>query len=177
MLGPNGEATGQEERDVISFNFRPPAATFTFGDVSENQRKLAEIMEAIANRFNDFNYRGSGWQLADCLYFELDIGQCLSMQGSCSLHPINSDSKGGIQVLQEQGGSHFGHRCFYHAIASVLMSYNQKGKAKAETELALERFIRENVNEVAASPVAMNKVKIVMLVLWTLYAVFAHIFF
>ena len=154
---------GREESEVITHNLRPPSATFSYGATDTNIRKMAHMFEDISSRFNDFNYRGSGWVLADCLFFDVSVGQCLSLQGSCSIHPIKSDSKGKVIVIANGDEGTTDHRCFYHALASFFLTWRKKelmfdDNPLCHTHAELERFVRDNVVEAAETPVALGKV-------------------
>lgn len=157
---------GAEEREVITYNIRPTSRVYTFGDHEANERRLADSFGEIGERFGDFNHRGSGWILVDCLYLDVDVGQCLSMQGSCSIHRVRSQNDR-VWVAREDSsqpdGGDFGHRCFFHAVASVLLTNRKKDAGVADnqqhTELELETFVREHIHETVEAPVPLKRVK------------------
>ena len=158
------DALGAEEIEVITFNIRPTSRVFMFGDHEANTRRLGNTFSEIGERFADFNHRGSGWILADCLYLDVDVGQCLSMQGSCSIHVVSSDSSK-VWVTRDvegQAGGDYGHRCFYHAIASFMLTNEKEAKnlpdPRSHSEHELEAYVREHINEEVEAPVQLKKV-------------------
>lgn len=162
--GTEQDALGAEEREVMTYNIRPASRVYMFGDHSANKRRLANTFSEISERFGDFNHRGSGWILVDCLYLDVDVGQCLAMQGSCSIHTVQS---GGSKVwirrdAEGHGGGDYGHRCFYHAVACFLLTNEKEDKGhpdpKSHTEDELEEYVRKNINEEVATPVPLKKI-------------------
>ena len=164
--GAGQDGIGAEEKEVMTYNIRPTSRVYMFGDHDGNERRMSNTFSEIGERFGDFNHRGSGWILVDCLYLDVDVGQCLSMQGSCSIHRINSN-RDRVWVVREkpEGGTQgdFGHRCFYHAVAAFLLT-NRKTELnlpdpQSHTEDELEQFVIHNINEAVHSPVPLKRVK------------------
>lgn len=164
--GAEEDALGAEESEVITYNIRPASRVYMFGDADGNERRMSNSFAEVGERFGDFNHRGSGWILVDCLYLDVDVGQCLSMQGSCSIHQINSE-RDKVWVLREKADGScqgdFGHRCFYHAVAAFLLT-NQKTEMnqpdpQSHTEVELEQFVLNNIKEAVPAPVPLKRVK------------------
>ena len=162
--GTEQDGMGVEEQEVITYNIRPVSRVVMFGDHSANKRRLGNMFAEIGERFGDFNHRGSGWILVDCLYLDVDVGQCLAMQGSCSVHTVNSGHSK-VWVSRDAdgvGGGDYGHRCFYHAVACFLLA-NEKGDRgdpdpRAHSEDELEAYVRANIKEAVQTPVPLKKV-------------------
>ena len=162
--GTEQDGFGIEEREVMTYNIRPTSRVYMYGDQGANRRRLADSFAEIGERFGDFNHRGSGWILVDCLYFDVDVGQCLSMQGSCSIHSLSSKD-GVVWVNKEGQGDNrgdFGNRCFYHAVACFLLTNHKRNAGNLfpmqHTEAELEMFVRSHINEVVPTPVPLSKV-------------------
>ena len=154
---------GQEEKEVITYNITPKAKRFMFGVKEHTRQKLTDLFSQISERFNDFNHRGSGWVLADCLYLDINVGQCLSLQGSCSIHKVKNNGEK-ITVLEDQQeyASVTDHRCFYHGIANVLLANEKRAKGYDKPENTtvqeMELFIERNIHETVKGPVSIDQV-------------------
>lgn len=155
---------GAEEIDILTYNFRPNAEQLMFGDDQTNSARLAKMFTSITERFHDFQYRGSGWNLAECGYLEVSIGQCLSMQGSCSVHSIQHMPDGSLKVLPDRKEDEcLGNRCFYHALASFLLTKEKTDRLiedpSRHSVVELEEYLALNVKEPVPAPVPLKKVR------------------
>ena len=118
------EPLGLEEKEVITVNFRAVARRFMFGDANTNDEKITTMMGELSRRYDEFVNRGSGWRLVDCLFIDVDVGECHSLRGGCSLHELVVQKVGDTLPLMNSTNlcaEEFGQRCFYHAVAAHLM--------------------------------------------------------
>lgn len=166
------EPLGAEDSDVMTHNIRPFARKMMFGNPSSNRKQLVSMFEEVSNRFNDFNRRGSGWILADCLYLDVDVGQCRALQGSCSLHLVEKKQRGPLKVVEgtsdhllrdDYDDDHeFGHRCFYHAVAGFFLYQTKIRRGDAEptkhSPQELEEYVASNINTTVPSPVTVSSI-------------------
>lgn len=128
---------------------------------SHLSQKLANMLGEMSGRFNDFNNHGSGWVLADCLYLDLNVGQCVALAGSCSTHRVSSNKSGKLIINEEpreENHPDIGIRCFFHAVATYFLHRNSEWCERDFSLSELESFVKANLNETIESPVSIDSI-------------------
>lgn len=148
----------REEKEVMTFSITTNARVFMFGAKGDNEEKLANAFEDISNRYNDFASHGSGWALCDCLFFDVRIGQCMSLTGGCFQHDFKIDKYGKVSICESHetdGASSI--RCFFSSIARYFL---RKKYPKRMTFSASEcdAFAEEHFVENISAPVNVDKI-------------------
>ena len=145
---------GAEGIEVITTQLR--SKTNTFMRFENADAKIGQMLAQITKSFEDFQQNGSGWVIVDCIKFDVEIGQCLSLSGSggCEVHQLNCRTK---KIVEEKldPREKEDSRCFYTAIANFFC--NQK-TGNGGTKSDLEVFIAENICENIQAPVPVSKI-------------------
>ena len=145
---------GEEGTEVITMNLRSKTHTLMSENRAELTSTMLEMHEHIVNTFDDFVENGSGWVLVDCIHFDIEIGQCAALGGSCQMHSVEYKKN---KIVIDRGeknkkvGEMDGNRCFFLAIASHFLP-----EEKCVNDL--ERFIASEICENVISPVPVSKI-------------------
>lgn len=125
----------------------------------EERQQMDEMEEQVTENLDTFNSNGSGWVIGDILSFDVQINECLPLQGACSSHDVVYKPKSGIIVTHGDASQSNvqlgGERCFYRAVAKALMS--EEGQSRP-TERDLEEYIKNNICENVPTPVNVKDI-------------------
>ena len=144
------ETLGIEGEEMITMNLRSAFKVMNSVAPEQMREHVVSMYDKIITVFDDFVENGSGWVLADCLFFDIEFAECAPLGGSCSLHKAVYKAKG-VQIKESERKEVMdGERCFYQAIAAFFT-----GK---EDVCSLEVFIKEQVSETISTPVQLGKI-------------------
>ena len=168
---------GLEGTEVITMNFRTETHQFMRG--TNIKQQSADMMQRIINTFEDFVHNGSGWVLVDCISYDVEIGQCLALSGSCCDdgmphtvmyrkgrividHPIGGKPPPPPTAATVGGGGGDGdntssHRCFYIGVASYFLTQRAVTIANP-TAMQLEHFVADNLHDTSRSPMPVASI-------------------
>jgi hypothetical protein len=138
------KATGDDTEEEYEIKLRAPSATLhNEADVKHFIRASKQI---IAQRIDDFLQNGSGWQLQEVLYCDIELGQCGALNGACSalsVRYLKDLDKIPISDLS-------GQECFFESVAFHF---------RRTTNLtALRRFIKKKMVCKIRAPVAVRDI-------------------
>ena len=97
-------------------------------------------------RIDDFINNGSGWQMDEILFTDIQLGQCAPLNASCNLLSITHPKS--LKKIKYSGEM---KRCFLEAVA-----YHFTGK---KNKKALDKFIKRNIIVTVPMPMEVKKIK------------------
>lgn len=123
----------------------------------QEQQQVAEMLDQINHNLDAFVHNGSGWVVSDMLAMDLQVMQCQSLAGSCTLHSVTYQRKMGIVVKHQDDRSplHDGDRCFYRAVGKALL--HNLGE-HFPTEQRIEEFVHAEICENVSTPVDIKDI-------------------
>ncbi len=149
----DGGVDGREGDEVITMVLRSKQNTLNTMDFPHFRESIISMHQHIITTFDDFVENGSGWVLVDCLSFDVGVGQCASLSGSCDLHAVVYKKQSvDVTTPQELSCSQDGQRCFYLAIAAYFLP------DKKACKMSLESFVAAQICEVLRAPVELSKI-------------------
>ena len=154
------DAIRREGKESIQMNFRSDTSQFTLHAWQANEDTLVKMFQTIAGKVDQFVHYGSGWIISDALYLDVEVGECLPLAGSCSLHKVRR-KKQKLETYdvhpqldeKEEEEEQEDHQCFWHAIAAHFLSKKEPSVEE------LESFVKDNIIVTVKSPVEVDKIK------------------
>ena len=123
--------------------------TMTYEELDE---RISSMLMKIEAHFDDFLQNGSGFVLTESLYFEVELLQCVPLNGSCELHTVKYDKPSRSQKISnvEFSPDSGQNRCFYYAIARHFLD--------SDSNKALSLFVEEQLKQVVKPPVPLKQI-------------------
>lgn len=135
----------EEEPDVIEVPIRSFSRVFHQND--EYGRFITHAGREIQERIDDFQDRGSGWQVDRILFTDLEIGSCRSMTGGCG-SIVSVCRKSDLKKVRFENEAE--QSCFFESIACFFTKTKCKKKNKS--------FMKKHINMNIPTPVKVNDI-------------------
>jgi len=145
------------EPERLFMNFR--SRTQHLLESSDIASSIARSLLSVENNAESFNANGSNWLLQRIFFMDIEIGKCMQLSGSCSLHVLNQkrDSGDPFGVRQHDewpvtmDNEEDDGKCFYYSLASYFLD-GETNPSK------LREYIAENIIEPVESPVKITDI-------------------
>lgn len=142
-----------QEIDRVSFYGRTEYARLIY-NARQIKSFMVEAEDEISNKVDKFVQNGSGWILSSVDFWDVEVGQCLSLNGGCNLKKVIIKKISDIRTIKscqiDYKARKYPNGCLLYAVAAFFRKTNDIRK--------LNKFIRQNLKRRISFPAKLSQI-------------------